>query len=458
MSYPDPTWRKVGLPPAPDGLQGRAETARERAAALRAAAQTLQSAIDDEQPAGPPVGDLLVVHADAEEFYRSHLAGSGVSRYLHERGVDAQAQQRWSIGYAPAGWTNLTEHLRRQGHDDALIEASGLARYSAKNNLIDLFRDRAMFPVRDPDGTTIAFVGRAAPGAIDVPKYINSPDTAIYHKKTTLYGLAEARPALAAGARPVIVEGVLDAIAVSRSAPLRYAGVALGGVALSSGHVAALARASDLRTGVLMALDPDTAGQGGMVGAYAMLTTVSDHADAAVLPRGSDPAHLLQTGGHTAVADALDQSRPLADLVVNNNIARWDRWLDTVEGNLNAMRSTAKLIATMPPGHVARQVARLAERLTIDHTEVTAAVVDAVSDHLDAPKRIARRAHDLDGGRPTPLTTSARAIADMARPGTLTERLALSQQQGQRAGASATPAAAVRAPQVWRAPGEDMQR
>ena len=177
------------------------------------------------------------------------MPGSWVPGYLASRGLSAAVQDPWLAGYAPAAWDALTSHLRAAGYSDMVIEASGLARRSRRGTLIDTFRDRAMLPIRSADGTIIAFIGRAAEHADPgVPKYLNSPSTALYNKSEVLFGLWEARDALASGARPVIVEGPLDAIAVTTAGHGRYVGVAPCGTNFTAHQAAALAQAADLRT------------------------------------------------------------------------------------------------------------------------------------------------------------------------------------------------------------------
>jgi hypothetical protein len=131
------------------------------------------------------------------------------------------------------------------------IQAAGLATCSSRGTLIDRFRDRIMLPVHDAAGLLAGFTGRANPGAgPDTPKYLNSPQTATYKKSHLLFGLSQARPALARGAVPVIVEGAFDAIAISIADPGRHAGLAPCGTALTCEQAAQLSQAADLpRTG-----------------------------------------------------------------------------------------------------------------------------------------------------------------------------------------------------------------
>ena len=272
----------------------------------------------------------------------------------------------------------------------------------------------------------MAFIGRARPGGrADTPKYLNSPGTSLYTKGEVLFGLHEARAALARGARPVIVEGPFDAIAVSIADPRQFAGAALVGTALTGAQAAALNRIADLdRVGVLVALDGDRAGHNAAIKAYAVLRGVTAKLDAAVLPPGRDPAEILQTDGPDALRAALrERVRPLADLVTDATIDRWETRF--AEGQLAAMRAAASLIAsTLPPEtieHIVqasggrtlqsldddlrpvrsreleaisrvlpadaiRQILRIGQRLQFDCSDITAEIANAVTRAHASPK------------------------------------------------------------------------
>jgi DNA primase len=406
-------------------------------------------------PAAPdqPALDVSRILLDAERFYLSQLNDSWVPGYLTARGLNPATMTRWRIGYAPAGWTVLTSHLRALGHHDAGIEAAGLARLSSRGTFIDHFRDRVMLAIRDEHGTIAGFIGRAHPNARPtVPKYLNSPETALYTKGDLLFGLHEARDPLARGAVPVIVEGPFDAIAISAADPGRYAGLAPCGTALTSQQAAALGRVTDLRqTGVLVALDGDRAGREAAIKAYSILLAVTSKTTAITLPTGRDPAEILQADGPAALRDALQhQTEPLARVVIDAHLGSWARHLDHPEGQLNAMRSAASLIARLlPPGTADRivqitsgrqlatlddelhpvanpeleliarmlpanatcQVVQVADRLESDYSEVTAEVANALSRKTAIPKRTAARGHRNDPG----LTHVVRADPNPAR-------------------------------------------
>jgi DNA primase len=343
----------------------------------------LQADQGEPRPGEPQPGGLTLA---AARFFAARLAASWVPGYLAGRGFGEQALRPWTVGYAPAAWHALADCLRDLGYGDAAIASAGLARRTRRGALTDFFRDRAMFGIYWPDGTLAGFTGRARPGGAR-PAYLNGRTTGLYRKGSLLFGLYEGRRALAAGARPVLVEGPLDAIAVSadgryadgRYADGRYAGVSPCGTALTPAQVALLGRACDLsRVGVVVAFDADRAGRQAAVRAFHLLRAVTDHAVAAVLPAGQDPAGFRREHGGRALAARLDASVPLADLVVDEAVTPFERWLAFPDGKFAALHAAAPLVAGLPAGQVARQVARLAARLGLSYAEVTDAVTGAL--------------------------------------------------------------------------------
>ena len=359
----------------------------------------------------------------AARFFAARLAGSWVPGYLARRGFGEQAWRGWTVGYAPGAWTALAHHLRDLGYTDGAIVATGLARRTGRGALVDVFRDRIMFGIRLPGGTVAGFTGRARPGH-PPPVYLNTRTSVLYRKRSVLFGLYEGRRALAAGARAVLVEGPLDAIAVTAAGPGRYAGVSPCGTALTAAQVALLARVSDLRrAGVVVAFDGDRAGRRAAVRAYRLLRDQTDQVTTVAFPAGQDetgqdeagqdwagqdeagqdrpgqsragqepagqdrggqdrggqdPAGFRREHGGRALARLLDTSAPLADLVADETMTAFERWLDFPDGKFAALRAVAPLVAGLPAGQVARQVARVAGRLGLSYAEVTEAVTRAL--------------------------------------------------------------------------------
>ena len=345
------------------------------------------------------------------------------------RGFDQPTAARWRIGYAPAGWTTLLTHLRGRGHEDEAIQAAGMARMSSRGTLIDHFRDRVMVAIRDEHGSIAGFIGRARPGADPrTPKYLNSPDSAVFKKGDVLFGLHEARDQLGQGAVPVLVEGFFDAMAVTTADEQRFAGLAPCGTAFTHHQAEVLARAVDVRhIGVLVALDGDRAGQKGAIKAYEILRPHTGKTNAAMLPPGRDPAEILQRNGAAGLCAALQDVEPLARVVIDAHIDQWAGRLDHAEGQLGAMRSAAARIARLLPPEAADailhitggeplvtidenlrpianpelpaiarilpadaicQITRTAERTRCEHFEVTAAVANTVAGDAQVPKDV----------------------------------------------------------------------
>ncbi|MGH3218310.1 MAG: toprim domain-containing protein [Streptosporangiaceae bacterium] len=397
-----------------------------------------------------PPDDVSRILVAAEHFYLGHLHRSWAPRYLASRGLNQAAVTRWRIGYAPTGWTTLTDHLRRLGHDDAAIQEAGLARRSSRGTLIDHFRDRVMLAIRDERGEIVGFIGRARPNADSrTPKYLNSPESATYKKGEVLFGLHEARSQLAHGAMPVVVEGPFDAIAVTAADPRQYAGLAPLGTAFTTRQAETLSRAVDLhQAGVLVALDGDRAGQQAAIKAHETLLPHTHTANAAILPPGRDPAEILQTDGPAALRAALQHTEPLAKVMIDAHIDQWAGQLDHAEGQLNAMRSAAAYIAGILPPETAdailsitggqslatledslrpvanpelpaiarilppdaiRQIVRTADRTRCDYSEVTAAVANTVAQDPQRPKDAAvRQVHQqrqVNRASPAPLAS-----------------------------------------------------
>jgi DNA primase len=394
--------------------------------------------------ASPSPERLIEVHELAVAFYiaRLHADGPDAQRaaaLLAERGVDPGAVLDARLGYAPRAWTALVEHLHAAGVDDLELLASGLVLTSSRGSLVDRFRDRLIFPVQTEPGCTVALLGRTVdPSATDrtgapVPKYLNSPETAIYRKGEVLYGLGNAAAALIAGATPVLVEGPMDVLAVNdagrpdstmattTSSPV-FVGVAPCGTALTAGQVALLDQAVGGLTdrGVLTAFDGDQAGLTAGVRAFELLRAVSAWPYTVDMAAGQDPALLMQQHGPAALRAALCAApgRPLADVVIDERIDRYADQLRWPEGRISAGRAAATVIATLPAEQVGRQVARLAARLDLPMADVTELVVEAVTSptraatHV-APLRPAER--DLDQGSPSgstaPPTAAQRASA-----------------------------------------------
>jgi DNA primase len=359
-----------------------------------------------------PQQRLIDAHEHAATYYRTQLlAADAPRRYLDQRGLGSLTRPDlpwrpgtdlpWRLGYAPPGWRNLLDHLTTAGYTPTELETAGLATRTRDGRLIDTFRDRITMPIHNEHGHTIAFIGRAAPNApTHTPKYLNSPDTAIYHKGQTLYGLPEQHERLAAGWAPTFVEGPLDVLAVWLAFPptagLGRVGLAPCGTSLTAAQVDTIAHhPATQRHGLVVAFDNDPAGNNAADRAFQLLThhhVLQLHA--AQLPKGADPGSLATHPNDLAElrASLTHRTRPLAETLIDQRItaliARHPRLLVEVEGQVAAIRAVAPIISRTPAEQATQLVSYVAQITDADITTVAnevLAVFDTERDHA-APR------------------------------------------------------------------------
>jgi DNA primase len=246
-------------------------------------------------------------------------AGREALDYLIRRGLDDRTIAEFRLGYAPPASEALRLALVGQGHDEAVLEEVGLLRRPDDGRSpYSFFRNRVIFPVADKRGRIIAFGGRIMEG--DGPKYVNSPEHALFHKGTVLYGLARARNAMNKGERAVVVEGYMDVIAMQAAGV--GGAVAPLGTALTEGQLSELWKAQDPKVQrdhpPILCFDGDGAGRRAAVRAVERVIPMlgpSRSVSVAFLPQGEDPDSLIRGGGVAAVRQVLDEALPLIDAI-----------------------------------------------------------------------------------------------------------------------------------------------
>ena len=257
--------------------------------------------------------DVMELATKYFEAALSHNIGARARGYLLERGVSAQSQARFRIGFAPDSRNGLKEHLAANGVSAQDMIDTGMVAVRENDPLpYDRFRNRVMFPIMDFRGKVIAFGGRAL--SADVPaKYLNSPETELFHKRQTLYNGQAARQAARDGSTIVVVEGYLDVIAAVAAG---FEGtVAPLGTALTEEHLQLLWRMSP---DPILCFDGDKAG---LKAAERSADLVLPHLKPgytvriATLPEGQDPDDLIKAQGRAAFADVLDRARSLSDVI-----------------------------------------------------------------------------------------------------------------------------------------------
>jgi DNA primase len=339
-------------------------------------------------PTRPPQGQrqrLLAAHAAAAEFYaeqlRSPAAGSA-REFLARRGFNRQAAQRYGCGFAPEAWDTLTAHLRRHGFTDAELVAAGLARHARSGSLIDRFRGRLLWPIRDLTGSAIGFGARRLREDDDGPKYLNTPETPIYKKSQVLYGVDLAKREIAKQGRAVIVEGYTDVMACHLAGV--PTAVATCGTAFGAEHVTVLRRLlmdTDAVSGeIIFTFDGDEAGQRAALRAFDSDQRFVGRTFIAVSPDNLDPCDLRLHKGDAAVRDLVARREPLVDFALRHVLRRHD--LDSVDGRVEAMRRAAPLVAKLKDRDKRPEYARkLAGDLGMPVEQVTRAVAAAAKGH-----------------------------------------------------------------------------
>ena len=297
------------------------------------------------QPTDSPLYPLLTA---AAEFYRqalkSHPARKAAVDYLKGRGLTGEIARDFGLGFAPPGWDNLYKHLSSDTlQQKAMIDAGLLVENAETGNRYDRFRDRVMFPIRDSRGRIIAFGGRVL--GDDKPKYLNSPETPVFHKGQELYGLFEARKFNRSLDEIIVVEGYMDVIALAQQG-LRNA-VATLGTATSEEHMKRLFR---VVPSVLFCFDGDQAGRNAAWRALeATLPCLQDgrRARFLFLPEGEDPDTLVRSEGTDAFKARINQhAQPLADYFFQQLTEEADP--RSLEGKAHMATLAAPLIDKVP--------------------------------------------------------------------------------------------------------------
>jgi DNA primase len=402
---------------------------------------------------------LVKLHEDALAFYREQLetpAGARAKRELEKRGLTAATIETFGYGFAPAaGRDTLSGLFASQKVPVATQVKSGLIMERDDGRLIDRFRNRLMIPIRRDTGSLVAFGGRAMDEG-QVPKYLNSPETPIYSKGRTLYGLDVTKGAIRKHNYCVLVEGYFDLAQVWQSGVQPV--VASSGTALTVTQARLLKR---FAAKIVLSFDPDAAGQGAAARTSELLVAEGFQVNVALLPKGADPDTFIRTEGGRAYVERLTGSRSYLEFLLDRAADRVD--LNRPEGRRAFIGQMLTVASTIPDAAARDQFAdRLAHKARITEavvrdeirkaaaqrkTEAPAVALPATVRLLDAEQGLLwalvhrpveglaalaqLESDDLRGLVSAPVFDMARSLADVPAdvlPGLLRERLSEGEQ------------------------------
>ncbi|MCY0904627.1 DNA primase [Arthrobacter sp. H14-L1] len=314
---------------------------------------------------------LLDAHKIAGEFFREQLltpAAATGRRFLAERGFERSAADHFGVGFAPQGWDSLLRHLRGRAFTEEELRLTGMFSGGAaggagtnrsgaggrsggagQERFYDRFRGRLIWPIRDISGDTIGFGARKLFEDDQGPKYLNTPETALYKKSQVLYGIDLAKRNIAKKRQLVVVEGYTDVMACHLAGV--DTAVATCGTAFGADHIKVARRLlSDDGSGgeVVFTFDGDAAGQKAALKAFDEDQRFVAQTYVAVEPSGADPCELRQRKGDDAVHSLIRSRRPLFEFAIRSELAKFD--LSTVEGRVQGLRACAPVVAAIRDG------------------------------------------------------------------------------------------------------------
>jgi len=289
--------------------------------------------------------ELFSLLDTVSRYFQACLKESSTAvEYVKNRGIDGSTARRFGIGYAPEGWSNVLDKFGQSPEAIERLLATGLIIAKDNGQHYDRFRDRIMFPIRDARGRTIGFGGRTLGDG--EPKYLNSPETVLFHKGRELYGLYETRQALRHIEQLVVVEGYMDAVALARHG-IDFA-VATLGTATTGEHLNRLFRMTD---SVCFAFDGDRAGrQAAWRALENALPLIREGRQVRFLflPEGHDPDSFVNERGTDAFLTALAEGVALSEFLIQELASQVD--MQTIDGRARLAELARPLVAKIPPG------------------------------------------------------------------------------------------------------------
>ena len=333
---------------------------------------------------------LLKIHEVAAAWFREQLAspaGRAAQRLVADRGMTAETVEALGMGFAPDSG-GLRQRLMKEGFGEPLLLKSGLLVQRDEGQPRDRFRNRLMIPICRDSGSIIAFGGRAM-RADQQPKYLNSPETAIYVKGRTLYGLHLGKPSISRLKYAVLVEGYFDWAQAWQAGITNV--VASSGTALTPAQARLLRRFAGK---VVLSFDPDAAGQGAAARSSELLVTEGFQVNVAMLPAGDDPDNYIRKRGAAAYQELLRNSRQYLEYLLDRSASEED--LSTDEGRRSFLGKMLAVAARIPDAAQRDQFAdRLSHKARITEEVVRAEIRKAAVQRQTSVEEVQRRVPNL---------------------------------------------------------------
>ncbi len=335
----------------------------------------------------------------AAAYYARYLTESAEAApardYLRERGFSGETLRAFRVGYAPSAWDRILVASRKAGFTDDELRTVGLVQSSktSPGRIYDRFRERVMFPASDSRGRVLGFGARAMRDN-QLPKYLNTSDGELYHKRSVLFGIDLARPTAAKAARMILVEGYTDVLALHQ-AGLTNA-VAIMGTSLTEEQVAELERVVG-SSGVLeLCLDADRAGQEAMLRAAQLADGRNLDLRVVPLPEGMDPAELIQREGGERLRERVAASVPFVAFHVDRILARADS--GSAEGRDRAIAELAPALKLPETAGALREelLRRISNRLALSEGRLAALIEAAGTAQRSTRPQLASRSEMID--------------------------------------------------------------
>lgn len=358
---------------------------------------------------------LLALNKFAAEYYQSQLEteeGLFARDFLVRRGFAAESFESFGIGYAPKGWQDLITAATGAGYQPQEMVSAGLAMESDKGGY-DRFRGRVLWPIRDANSQVLGFGARRLYEEDQGPKYLNTPETPVYHKSSVLYGLDLARKSIVKTRQIVVVEGYTDVMAC-HLAGIQTA-VATCGTAFGEDHIKIINRLlgqSSEPAEVIFTFDPDAAGEKAALRVYGDSSKFNALTFVASGPEGLDPADLRQKHGDQAIPKMLEQKKPLFEFVIRHRISQFS--LQDLDSRVAAARSAAPVVAEIKDSALrAGYTKALADWVSLDSIEIEQMVRSGVTSAVQQRVEPMRQAGQAPKSSETPQTRLEKQILEV---------------------------------------------